>query len=96
MWSISIDGAIILEHDPTKNVKGPGANTFLGSMMFQDEVEITPVGPTVKWPPKDEIQWFAVAFNFISRVMQDKNKISYQSPPGFDEWLRPGGPDAIY
>lgn len=96
MWSISINDQIALEHNAQDGVGGPGANMFFGTMMFEDEIQLSPVGPTVKWPPKNEIEWFAVAYDFASRLVKDAGSISSQPPPGFEKWMRPGGPNAVY
>lgn len=96
MWSISVDGEVYLQHDVERQVAGPGASGLFGMTLFCDVIQITPVGPFVRLPPKNEVEWFAVAFHYISGIVDSRARLSYETPPGYEKWIRPGGPDAVY
>lgn len=96
MWSISVDDEVIIQSDKTDSVAGPMADALRGMLLFQDEIPISPIGPTITLPPKNELEWFAIAHNYVFSAYGGKKKITYNSPPGFDKYMRPGGPDAVY
>lgn len=87
-WVISQGAEVLLQSGPGNTVTGLMVDGFNGQLMMSPSIRLSPVGPTINLPPKNEAENFLVAFVYL-RDMVDGAKLTYKAPPGIDAYLGP-------
>lgn len=87
-WTISKGGEVLLESGAKNEVTGAMADGYRGQLMLAPSIRLSPVGPTITLPPKNEVESFLVAFVYL-RDTTDGAKLTYKAPAGLDDYLGP-------
>lgn len=87
-WSISRGDEVLLQSGAKNEVTGAMADGYRGQLMLAPSIRLSPVGPTITLPPKNETESFLVAFVYLRDAL-DGAKLTYKAPPDIDKYLGP-------